>query len=342
MQQCLSVKFPSGKIVDFPRNTNLSKIIQDEEFESFEKNELIAIKLNGIVTSINTTVIYSKCTIHPVLMNSYEGLNVYQSSLCFLLKYATFLVLQNVKYTLIVEHQLNTGLQITLKLYEKEEIKNEISKKILEKMKQLVDDDLPLEKKILSHEEALEYFEKNQKGFSVELIKSLNNPDVFVNAFDDSFYSLFNTPLVGKTSQIGKDFDLVPNENGLLLTLSHRSSYIKMDYFNKSLIPVYQDSIKWGIKINMKCVGQLNRAISENKGKDIKQFIALCEARHNQKINEISANFIEQITFNGNKRLILIAGPSASNKTTFARKLCIELFTRGYKTQVLSVDDYYK
>ena len=92
----------------------------------------------------------------------------------------------------------------------------------------------------------------------------------------------------------------------------------------------------------MDCVGRLNNAIHENSGKKIKHFIALCQAKHYQKISEIATDFIGNYNKNEKFRLILIAGPSASGKTTFAKTLCNQLETRGITPLMLSVDDYFK
>jgi uridine kinase len=92
----------------------------------------------------------------------------------------------------------------------------------------------------------------------------------------------------------------------------------------------------------MDCVGKLNNAIHDNSGKKIKHFIALCQAKHLQKISEISSKFIDLYNQNNEMKLILIAGPSASGKTTFAKSLCYQVETRGLKPLVISVDDYFK
>lgn len=102
----------------------------------------------------------------------------------------------------------------------------------------------------------------------------------------------------------------------------------------------FQDS--WARQLGVSCVGQINGLMRENKGKKMKHFVGLCHTRFNQKVTETLQVFMNLYKNNPKMKMILIAGPSASGKTTFSRMLCFQLESWNLKPVVLSVDDYYK
>lgn len=131
-------------------------------------------------------------------------------------------------------------------------------------------------------------------------------------------------------------FKLIKNENNsfTLNFLDRNNPKELTEYKNiKKLIEVFEESASWAKIIGVDYVGSLNSAICEERIKDI---ILISEALQEKKI----ANIADMITKN-NKKVVLIAGPSSSGKTTFANRICIQLKVNGIKPYVISLDNYY-
>lgn len=329
----------NGKSYQVPKNyriIEMIKYIQKEEEIEFQSDKLVAVLKNHILTSLNEFIKTKSVILEPIYKGTIESRQMYAETLTFLMGMSSYLEFPN--SICIIEYQSGNGYQCILKGVD--EMNDEIINRLKKRMYDLIDQNLMLTKELLSYEESIYYFKKINRPYSVNLIESKNLPEIHVNTCQGKYYSLYRSPLFISTKMIEKDFDIEKNSRGFLLKFSNEFNYDKIDYFNKSLLPIYQESSKFGSKFNKTCVGLLNKTIHQKK-QDMKDFISLCEAVHDRNINEISSKF-EKLNEINKKKLLLIAGPSASNKTTFAKKLCIQLMSRGYKTVVLSVDDYYK
>ena len=182
-----------------------------------------------------------------------------------------------------------------------------------------------------------------------ECIKLLNNYKMhdranglsFVRKSSINIYKLENTYdyLYGHMAIDTKDlagFKLIKNEkNRFTLNFLDKNNPKELkEYKNiKKLIDVFEESARWSKIIGIDYVDSLNKAICEEK---IKEIILISEGLQEKKI----ANIADMITKN-NKKVVLIAGPSSSGKTTFANRICIQLKVNGIKPYVISLDDYY-
>ena len=149
--------------------------------------------------------------------------------------------------------------------------------------------------------------------------------------FEDYFYGY----MVPDTSYL-KCFDLKLFDEGFVLQFPSRSDMEHLPEFapQMKLFQVQKDSMEWGKKLGIPTVGALNTYIVENRVKDL---IMIQEAYHEKKIAEIAA----QIAASPEKRIVLIAGPSSSGKTTFSHRLSTQLSVYGLKPHPIAADDYF-
>eukprot|EP01080_Neovahlkampfia_damariscottae_P002985 gene2985-4995_t len=334
-----AVKFPSGKVVNYPKHTSLVTLLDDSEFKDMN---VVGFLVNKNLFSLHHSLFVSKAEIKPITLENDDAATfIYLASYMFLFGMVVDQEFDSKKHTLTAEHQLGQGYFLEISNFDKK-FSQQFTDGLKEKMDSLISQDLVIHEEHIIFQDAIEYF-GNQKhqNYACELIKSKNDSEVHVNSCND-YYQLFCTPLVYSTGILPIDYQITPHDHGILFTYPKKLDLHNIDYFNQSLIPLYRESNEWGEKLDLDCAGKLNNAIHENSGKKIKHFITLCHAKHLQKISEIATDYMSNYQKNSNFRLILIAGPSASGKTTFATTLCNQLETRGMKPLMLSVDDYFK
>jgi uridine kinase len=151
-----------------------------------------------------------------------------------------------------------------------------------------------------------------------------------------NFIDLAHGPLLARSGLL-KNFEIMNYQPGFLLRYPKFGGTEKVPEFreNPVLFSIYKEYKNWGKILNMNCIGLLNQLIDETQHKE---FILISEALHDKKI----ASIADDICRNRDKiKLVLIAGPSSSGKTTFAKKLAIQLRVLGRNPVTISIDDYF-
>lgn len=228
-------------------------------------------------------------------------------------------------------HSINKGLytEITNKqvsLKELSQIKN--------RMQQIIDEEAEIKTSIVDMEEAFEIFKKQGMQDKIELFNSLNISRTRIYELDGYFDS-FDGYLAPNTKFIDK-FDIRLFQNGIVLYFPVRDNNYELPTFfeQNKLFGVYKESEQWGEIMEVGYVGYLNKKITQNT---IDDMILVNEALHEKKIAYIA----DEITNSKNIKIVLIAGPSSSGKTTFANRLSVQLRVNGKKTLIISLDDYF-
>jgi len=183
-------------------------------------------------------------------------------------------------------------------------------------------------------EDCFEIFKENNLINRLQSLKFVESGIINLYKLKD-FYDFFNDKIVPSTSYI-KKFDLKKFENGFLLIFANKEDSNKLNEIKKypKLTTVFNEYEEWSRILKVSALPSLNKLICSGKTKDI---IFTAEALHEKKIAEIADKINKQ-----NKKIVLIAGPSSSGKTTFAKRLAIQLIATGKMPQVISLDDYYK
>ena len=333
----IKVIFPDGEEKKYPKPLILSKLL---EHPSLSSKDIIALMVNGEVKSFNTIINFGIAKICPILLDSYEGMSMYKRTLVRVFATAVH-KLYSKEFNVIVHHGVNNGYLV--KKFNENNFTEEEIKKIKEKMEELIKNDLKIEEIELSHDEALNYFKSINHHYSVSLIES-NNTDIIRCNCIDKFLTLFIRPLGYRTGII-KDFDvrLSSDKNSLLLLHPTRTKQIPKDLNEvetKLRMKSYSESFEYSKIINIKSVGDLNKVIITSKEK-LRELILTMNMHHEQQISLIADQIADKV-LNGKIHFIGIAGPSASGKTTFSKKLGIALKSKNIEPIILGMDDYFQ
>jgi len=231
-----------------------------------------------------------------------------------------------------IKHSLNKGLYTELEykhLVNKFQLEN-----IKNRMQQIINEKRPINTMFLSLDEAERIFLNQGMKDKVELLKYWNRDNIRVYELD-GYYDIFYGYLAPNTEFIDK-FDLRLFYPGIILNYPTRESNFELPEYieQKKLYKVFKEAEDWGEIMDVGYVGALNKKITDNT---IDDMIRINEALHEKKIAYIA----DEIANDKNIKIVLIAGPSSSGKTTFAQRLSIQLRVNGKKTFALSLDDYF-
>ena len=212
-------------------------------------------------------------------------------------------------------------------------ITDEKVQKIKEKMQEIIDKDFPITKKVVPIEEATVLY---TAANNLDILKNIDNKlkSYVTMYFCDGMYNNFSTILAPSTGYI-KKFDIRRYKEGLVLMLPDENGNIKEEIKSVSLYDAYMEFNKLNNTFGISTIGDLNRNILQGKTNDI---IQVAEAIHDRKLVEL----VQDIEKRKNIKMVLIAGPSSSGKTTFAQKLGVQLKLTGYNPITISMDNYFK
>ncbi|MBR2824735.1 MAG: hypothetical protein IKE51_00475 [Solobacterium sp.] len=255
---------------------------------------------------------------------------IYQSSLLMVYIKAVHDVLGE-DVGVLVNNALNRGIYTTIK---HSGITKALVTKIENRMRELVEMDIPFVKSELSREEMLEELKKVGNKSSHQTLKHLPNlKHIHLYSLGNEL-ELFFTPLTTKTSHI-KQFELRKYKNGILVRFAQPDCPGEIPpYENEEMLyKAFAEETRWGKITGIQYSWDVNKMILRNQYVDL---ILLTEALHEKKIAEIATQI-----FKAKKRIILIAGPSSSGKTTFAKRLCMQLRVNGLRPLYMGTDDYF-
>jgi uridine kinase len=326
----ITITFPNGTKRQIDVRTRGLDIL--EYFgDTIDKSKVIALNVNGEVVSLVRPIKVS-AKIEPITADSKMGSEVYRRSLCFLLAAAANKLYPNSR--LLVGHSLGFGYYYTLdgdtpiSTYEIYEIEKE--------MRNLVRENHPIYTKHVFYEEACKIFEKLKLTETRKQLEYRCKPRVLVNKLDNSdFADIYFAPLVASTG-ILKIFELKPYGEGFLLRFPEYGKPDLIPDFNDNpkIFEIYKQYKEWGKRVGVTSAASLNELIVKGK---INDFIDITETFQSQNYAKVA----EQIAKKGNVKVVLIAGPSSSGKTTSAKKIALHLQALGYNPHVLSLDSYY-
>ena len=311
---------------DIEIGTQVSTVL---EHFNIDKNTIYAVLINNELCPLDSKIKYTS-VIEPILNNTKEGSSVYRRSLCLLLAAAAHNIFP--KTRLLVGHSLGHGYYYTLDTGKPIESKQITA--LGREMSALVKKDIPIITSEISWQEAADLFEKT--GLT-ETRKQLNyncSPSIKINTLD-TFSDLYFGPLVLSTGVL-KVFELMKYGDGFLLRFPKSSEPDKLASFKDQpkLFEIYSKYKEWGKRVGVTSAASLNKIIADNK---INDFIEITETLQQKNISKIASQIIDK----GTVKVVLIAGPSSSGKTTSAKKLGLELQAMGYQPKIISLDNYY-
>ncbi|MBQ6495708.1 MAG: nucleoside kinase [Firmicutes bacterium] len=234
----------------------------------------------------------------------------------------------------VIDNTLNKGFYTKVRLGR--DLSDEDVEKIEARMRQIVADDLPIKRIYMSKKDGIQCWKEEgyeRKAGMLENIMDEQFRPVFYEL--DGYTNYFFGPMVPSTGYI-EVFELKKyDERGLLLRFPYHGKPDELpEYVNDRLIyEAFRETHDWLALLKSQYLDDFNKIV---KNGGVKELILLSEALHEKKVAEIA----DEITRRG-KRIVLIAGPSSSGKTTFARRLCIQLRVNGLQPLYMGTDDYF-
>jgi len=304
-----------------------------ELLEHFDipKDEIAAVKVNNEIRPLGTTILIN-AAVEPVLISSHEGVAIYRRTLSFVLAIAARNKFRG--NGVYVGHSLGNSYFYTLRSADKP--KEGDIETLSNEMHRLIAEDFPITFKYIAYEEAVQLFKDFDQKDTALLLEQRSSSRIKVNECAN-FIDMYIQPLLPRTGLL-TSYELVPYQDGFLLRFPGYGKGHTITPFadEPKLFEVYSDYKKWGRTVGVRVVGELNSRVA---GRTIRDYIRIAEAHQARKMADIAGKIVEK---SGSVKMVLIAGPSSSGKTTSAKKLGIELMVLGYKPIAIGLDDYYR
>ena len=304
-------------------------LIKDRNNYDYHSNPIVGALVNGEACPLKKRLFVSS-TVEPIYLYDTLGRRIYRHSLCFLLSLSAFLAFPQRK--LIIGHSLGDGYYFSFD--DEKPLEDADADLIREKMVLLAEKKEDIKFSPLSGEDAIALFKTLGRDNTSKLLSSRNDGIFYVYSLS-GYAQVSYEPLVQNTGILSL-FELrAYGDKGLLLRYPVSSSIEKLVPFrdNPLLFSVFEEYKKWGKILSVRSLGEMN-ALNINGG--MMEYIKLSEDLHRRKIASIADNIAQK-----GARIVFVAGPSSSGKTTFAKRICEQLKLLGYNPFKLSLDDYY-
>ena len=309
------------------RKTTLAEIAN--EFQSNYHHPILIAKVNNTLKELNYEITKPK-NIEFLDLTSREGNKIHVNALIFILV-VSIKELYGAKYDIRVQHSIDKGLYIETNFEITEKRLNDIK----EKMNKIIAEERPITKLNVDRLEARDYFSKIGDNAKVNILKYTTNTYITLYKLGE-YYDYFYTKMPINTKQV-PEFDLTYlQNNGLVLRFPtvYINNQIK-DYENHpNMFRVFNECHAWGELMHIKNAADLNALVSTGK---VEELIRISETKQSNELLQLA----EKIYNNKDLKIVLLAGPSSSGKTTTSKKLCMFLRSFGVNPAVISMDDYF-
>lgn len=274
--------------------------------------------------------IYRDGKIELIEFDSPIGYKIYTRTLQFIFIKATLDLYDDSIIT--IEHSIGEG--VFGELHKEEVLNKEDIDKIKVRMKELIDEDIPIKRIKVKREKAIEIFTGYGMEDKVSLLNHVNFENVKLYELDGR-YDYFYGQMAYSTGII-KAFDLMYYEPGFVLRYPKKSDLNVVADFkeNRKLSQIFIETERW---LNILDVGEVGSLNDKVENKEFRDLVMVSEALHEKKIAQIA----DMINERKETKVVLIAGPSSSGKTSFANRLSIQLRVNGHVPIPISLDDYF-
>lgn len=324
MNNKIKVTFDDSRSLEVYYKTKAIDVVKMVEGDT---SDILALNINNELRSYDYELV-TNSIIKFVKYNSPDGYRVYSGTLKMVLYMALTSLFSNTDVEFIATIKKDQYFMIN-----NIKITDEKVQRIKEKMQEIIDKDFPITKKVVPIEEATVLY---TAANNLDILKNIDNKlkSYVTMYFCDGMYNNFSTILAPSTGYI-KKFDIRRYKDGLVLMFPDENGNIKEEIKSVSLYDAYMEFNKLNNTFGISTIGDLNRNILQGKTNDI---IQVAEAIHDRKLVEL----VQDIEKRKNIKMVLIAGPSSSGKTTFAQKLGVQLKLTGYNPITISMDNYFK
>ncbi len=317
----------------FPEGTSLVQVLNEFEFE--RPYPIVSAKVNNVSQGLKFKV-YQNKDIEFIDVRESSGMRVYYRSLCFLLFKAASDVFPGSK--LYMEHPISNGYFCHLRKADGSELTEADVALLKEKMQELVEKDMPFHRYDVQTDRAIKEFHKAGFEDKVRLLQTSGEAytDYYTLGDTSDYYYGKLVPSTGYLTVWG----LLPYHDGLLLQAPSREDPTHVAPFvdQPKTFEMFKENLRWNIIMGLSTVGDVNEAFLNGRASEL---IQIAEALQEKKIVQIAEEIDRRYRSDNPLKVVLITGPSSSGKTTFCKRLSIQLKACGLKPMSMSTDDYF-
>lgn len=320
-----------GRILEYDRDIKLSEVAVDVYGENHGK---LLAKVNGKLKELWKKVSEdSEISFYDI--TSTDGIRTYERGVLFLFIKSVHDVFSKAEVMgVISEYSLGNGIFCEIKGNIK--VDDKFVAKVRDRMDWLVAENIMFEKSLVSTKEAVEKFLDSDLSDKEHLFRYRRGSTTNIYRLGE-YYDYFYGYMPPSTGEL-KSFDIRVYDDGVIITLPDAKEGLKVKRPGwkprELLYKTMKEANSWEKRLGIDNVGDLNDAISEGRINDV---MLVNEALQEGKIGKIAENIAKQ-----GKKIVMIAGPSSSGKTTFSHRLSIELMVQGLKPHPIAADDYFK
>ena len=323
----IEVHLPNGRTLSGPRGTQVGEFLAKAK-DDFSAPIVAAIINNQIHELIFPIDIESHC--QPVTMDTADGARIYRRSLVFLLEMVFAQLFP--KGRLNIDHSVSSG-GFYCEVTGRETLSQEELDSLKDHMKKLIREDHPFVRKEIPLQEAVEYFKQRGYEDKIRLLKYRRKAYLTLYSFNGQM-DYMHGYMVPSTGFL-KWFDFKMTDGGFTIQFPRRHAPTELEPMGDypKLLKAFRQYGNWLKTLNIDNVGALNDAIETGRADEI---VLVSEALHEQNVADLAQQIVQN-----KSRIILIAGPSSSGKTTLSRRLAVQLLTRGISPYPLELDHYF-
>ena len=318
----------NNKLINFNPGTRVIDLIDKNEVKQY-----MVCKINQTIKELTYPLSekHNNSEITLLTLEHKEAGRAYEATL----RYIISMAFSNLYPDIDIKFNYNISRSIFCEILTKGVKLTKITDQILNEVSRIIEQDLPIERVTLTVKEAIEIYKELRHDDKLNILEY--RPDKIVHLYKcDNYYDYMYCYMLPSTGFI-KNYYIKPYSPGLIIQYPRYElnasipEFIEETTYGKTL----REASKWGNITKTNSIVKINKKI---ECESITDFIQTCEMKHNNMLAELGNNIKNEIE---NIRLICIAGPSSSGKTTFCNRLRIELMSRGIDPVMISMDDYY-
>ncbi len=321
----VEVHLADGRVLSGARNAPIGDFLHAIEFPV----PVVAADVDGELREL-TYPIQMDVTVRPILMSDSDGALIYRRSLNFLLEMAFTDLFPGA--TVRIDHSISFG-GYYCQVSGREPLSESELAKLKLHMQELIDADMPFERREVPLQEAIDYFRSVGYDDKVRLLKYRRKPYLTLYRLGErmDYHHGYMVPSTGYL----KWFDLFGVLGGFTLRFPRRHTPTELEPITNypQLLAAFRQYGDWLERLDIDNVGALNDAI---QGGRVHEVVLVSEALHEQNVADIARQIASK-----DVQLVLIAGPTSSGKTTFSRRLTIQLLALGISPYPLELDNYF-
>lgn len=325
----IEIILPDGRVYTGQRGASLANLLK--LLPEWNNPPIMGAVVNGELRELTYTV-EMDVKVKPITMADDDGARIYRRSLTFILGAAFEELFPEASMTL--DHSVSSG-GYYCQVSGRSPLSDDELVLLVKRMTEIVNADLPFERENVPIEDAIAYFRKIKFEDKIQLLKYRQKEYLVLYRLGEhrDYHHGYMVPSTGYL----KWFDLVSAGDGFVLRFPRRQDPKKISPLPSypMLLSTFRQYGNWLQRLGIESVGALNDAI---KAGNIREIILVSEALHELKIAEIAQHIAERAE---ESRIVLIAGPSSSGKTTFSKRLSIQLLAQGFTPFPLEMDNYF-